>query len=368
MGGIITQTFWKRKNKKGLFLTYFFYENRSEIHVTVIKIGGDHCTVYLPLLSVRACFPFLIAYGIAVLLNPAVRKNKQTLEDQTGNLKCIVGAARVCGGWWIARYGRICTDQSSQKTGSELRFRCRAGNAGMESVLSACRGTLWNTERLCRTLCFLLCANALAKMPDRCGTKVDELFDRLCERFSGRLYDLYCHYGLYDPDPCRLSEYPKKAVEHPIGNLIYRIGRNMKKAGGTYLKAQLIILLIISSICCVGLFLTGNSYAVLVGCGIGLCDALPFFGTGTVFIPWLLFKVFCGQYLLAGAYGIIYLICNFTREFLEPKLIGSKLSIHPMLVLISTYVGLCVFGVFGFFLGPVAGLLIAEIYKASEEG
>jgi len=50
------------------------------------------------------------------------------------------------------------------------------------------------------------------------------------------------------------------------------------------------------------------------------------------------------------------------------KLIGSKLSIHPMLVLISTYVGLCVFGVFGFFLGPVAGLLIAEIYKASEEG
>ena len=168
-----------------------------------------------------------------------------------------------------------------------------------------------------------------------------------------------------------LADYPnirKKAVEHPIGNLIYRIGRNMKKAGGTYLKAQLIILLIISSICCVGLFLTGNSYAVLVGCGIGLCDALPFFGTGTVFIPWLLFKVFCGQYLLAGAYGIIYLICNFTREFLEPKLIGNKLSIHPMLVLISTYVGLCVFGVFGFFLGPVAGLLIAEIYKASEEG
>ena len=98
-------------------------------------------------------------------------------------------------------------------------------------------------------------------------------------------------------------------------------------------------------------------------------DAPPlFFGTGTVFIPWLLFKVFCGQYLLAGAYGIIYLICNFTREFLEPKLIGNKLSIHPMLVLISTYVGLCVFGVFGFFLGPVAGLLIAEIYKASEEG
>ncbi|MDY5775802.1 MAG: AI-2E family transporter, partial [Lachnospiraceae bacterium] len=120
-------------------------------------------------------------------------------------------------------------------------------------------------------------------------------------------------------------------------------------------------------ICCIGLFLTGNSYAILVGCCIGLCDALPFFGTGTVFIPWLLIKVFCGQYVLAAAYGIIYLICNFTREFLEPKLIGNKLAIHPMLVLISTYIGLCVFGVFGFFLGPVGVFLIAEIYKISEE-
>ena len=213
MGGIITQTFWKRKNKKGLFLTYFFYEKRSEkFHVTVIKNCSDHGTGLSGIpLSVRACFSISDRVWNCSAAQSAVRKNKQTLEDQTGNLKCIVGAARVCGGWWIARYGRICTDQSSQKTGSELRFRCRAGNAGMESVLSACRGTLRNTERLCRTLCFLLCANALAKMPDRCGTKVDELFDRLCERFSGRLYDLYCHYGLYDPDPCRLSEYPKKS-------------------------------------------------------------------------------------------------------------------------------------------------------------
>ena len=59
MGGIITQTFWKRKNKKGLFLTYFFYEKRSEkFHVTVIKNCGDHGTGLSGIpLSVRACFP-----------------------------------------------------------------------------------------------------------------------------------------------------------------------------------------------------------------------------------------------------------------------------------------------------------------------
>ena len=296
----------------------------------LLKIAVITALVYLAFRYLLGLvFPFLIAYGIAVLLNPLLEKINRHWKIKRGILSALlVLLVFAVAGGLLGMAGYALISQAKKLV------------QNYDSV--AAQGTqVWNL----------------------CCQRVEEL----CGIQNG--YVEHC-VSSYVPILI-LADYPnirKKAVEHPIGNLIYRIGRNMKKAGGTYLKAQLIILLIISSICCVGLFLTGNSYAVLVGCGIGLCDALPFFGTGTVFIPWLLFKVFCVQYLLAGAYGIIYLICNFTREFLEPKLIGNKLSIHPMLVLISTYVGLCVFGVFGFFLGPVAGLLIAEIYKASEEG
>ena len=308
MGGIITQTFWK-KRIKGTFLTYF-YEKRSEkFHVTVIKNCSDHGTGLSGIpLSVRACFSISDRVWVAVL-NPLLEKINRRWKIKRGILRCIAGAARVCGGWWIAQYG----------IGYALISQAKKLVQNYDSV--AAQGTqVWNlccqrVEELCGIQNGYVehCVSSYVPMLwQKCRTDVvPKLMNYSIGYVKGFLVGFTIFIVIMVSTILILADYPnirKKAVDHPIGNLIYRIGRNMKKAGGTYLKAQLIILLIISSICCVGLFLTGNSYAVLVGCGIGLCDALPFFGTGTVFIPWLLFKVFCGQYLLAGAYGIIYLI------------------------------------------------------------
>lgn len=162
-----------------------------------------------------------------------------------------------------------------------------------------------------------------------------------------------------------LSDYDNiriRIMKTSVGDFLQHLSIDTKRAGGMYLKAQFIILLIISGICVVGLFLTGNSYALLAGIGIGLCDALPFIGTGIIFVPWLIIKLFQGEYWMALIYGVMYIICNLTREFLEPKLVGKKLGIHPLFVIFSIYVGISMFGMFGVILGPVSGLLIWEIY------
>lgn len=336
--------------------------------IQLLKIAIITVLVYLAFQYILGLiFPFLIAYGIAVLLNPLLEKIQRKWRIKRGILSAllvlltflivggILGGASyaliVQGKKFVENYDvfaargahawKVCCDRVEDICG------IRAGR--VDGYISAHAPMIW----------------------EKCQTQViPKVMNYSIGYARGFLVGFSILVVIAVSTILILADYPdirKKITENPIGNLTYQIGRNMKSAGGTYLKAQLLILLIISVICCVGLFLTGNSYAILAGCGIGLCDALPFFGTGTVFIPWLLIKVFCGQYLLAAAYGMIYLICNFTREFLEPKLIGSKLSIHPMMVLISTYIGLCIFGVFGFFLGPVAGLLIFEIYKVTEE-
>ncbi len=149
-----------------------------------------------------------------------------------------------------------------------------------------------------------------------------------------------------------------------IGKLAVRLKQHAKEAGGTYLKAQIIILLIISLICAAGLFLTGNSYALLAGVGIGLCDALPFIGTGTIFVPWMIIDIINGKYVLAAVYGLLYLICSFVRQMLEPKLIGGKLGYPPIVVLISIYIGIHVYGAAGVLMGPGSAFLIYELYRA----
>lgn len=150
--------------------------------------------------------------------------------------------------------------------------------------------------------------------------------------------------------------------KNSIGKTALQVCRRTYAAGGAYLKSQLIILAIITVICVAGLYLSGNKYALLTGCGIGICDAMPFLGTGTVFVPWALFEVIQGKYMLASIYAAIYTICTLMREILEPKLLGNKLGMPPLTVIISMYVGLKIYGLWGFALGPLSYILIKEIY------
>lgn len=164
-----------------------------------------------------------------------------------------------------------------------------------------------------------------------------------------------------------LTDYPNlsRAVrKSEVGKLAIQMKQHAKEAGGTYLKAQITILLVISLICMAGLFLTGNSYALLAGMGIGLCDALPFIGTGTIFVPWMVIDIINGKYVLAAVYGILYVVCSFVRQFLEPRLIGGRLGYPPIVVLMSIYIGVHVYGAAGVLLGPISGFLIYELYMA----
>lgn len=162
-----------------------------------------------------------------------------------------------------------------------------------------------------------------------------------------------------------LKDYGKirAALEnHPIGNMGLRVCRRTYEAGGAYIKSQIIIMFVITAICVAGLYLSGNEYALLAGCGIGICDAMPFLGTGTVFVPWAVFKMIQGEYMMAAIYAVIYTVCSLMREILEPKLLGNKLGMHPLAVIVSIYVGLGIYGLWGFALGPLSYILIREIY------
>lgn len=164
-----------------------------------------------------------------------------------------------------------------------------------------------------------------------------------------------------------LSDYQnihEKIAKNMIGNRMFQISDHMKHAGGTYIRAQLIIMVVVSGVCVLGLYLTHNSCAFVGGIAIGLCDALPFLGTGTVFVPWIIIKIFQGKYGMAIAYASIYITCSLIREFAEPKLVGKGLGIHPILVVISIYIGICLYGCWGVILGPLSALMIWEIYKS----
>lgn len=133
--------------------------------------------------------------------------------------------------------------------------------------------------------------------------------------------------------------------------------------GGAYLKSQFIIIAIVTALCVIGLYLLGNDYALLLGIVIGLLDALPFLGTGTVLLPWALVLLFQKKFWQAVGYVVLFLVTNTARELLEPKLVGERIGIYPFVVALSVYVGICLFGPLGVFTGPVSLILIMEICR-----
>lgn len=159
------------------------------------------------------------------------------------------------------------------------------------------------------------------------------------------------------------DEMHEKLMEYSLYGHIHRITQRMWKQGGMYLKAQMIIILIITGICAAGLWILGNPYFLLLGIVIGLTDALPFIGTGTALVPMAVYEMFRGDYKLAAGYVMLFLITYVTREFLEPRLIGSKLGVYPFVMVAVVYAGLYLYGAAGVLLGPVTLLLVTEIVR-----
>ncbi len=133
--------------------------------------------------------------------------------------------------------------------------------------------------------------------------------------------------------------------------------------GAAYIKTQLIIMSITAGVCTFALFLIGNSYPLMIGILIGILDALPILGTGTVMIPWIVILLISGKIYRALVLVAAYIICYIVRQFLEPKLMGSRMGVHPLVLLITMYAGFFVFGIFGFVLGPAAYLIVTEVVK-----
>ena len=139
------------------------------------------------------------------------------------------------------------------------------------------------------------------------------------------------------------------------------IGRRLVSVGSAWLKSEMVIISVTAALCTIALFLIGNDYALLLGFGIGLVDALPFLGAGVILIPWALVLLIQKQWLKGILFLGLYIVCYFLRQILEARIMGNCMGLTPLETLASMYVGLQLFGISGFLLGPVGLLMIEDL-------
>lgn len=125
-----------------------------------------------------------------------------------------------------------------------------------------------------------------------------------------------------------------------------------------FLKAQLILLTMTFMESLIGLNIIGVKYALIISIFVSLVDILPVLGTGSVYVPWAIVSIIIGKYRLGISLLVLYAVIIVIRYMVEPKVVGQQLGIHPLISLISMYVGAKVMGPIGVILGPTIAVTI----------
>lgn len=162
---------------------------------------------------------------------------------------------------------------------------------------------------------------------------------------------------------CMLKNYHHLFQKGRLCGYIQQIWGHVMHLLGVYVRAEGTIALIQAIVCSIGLWIMKNPYSLMLACLIGIVDALPVFGSGTILVPWAVFRFLTGDIQMGVGLLILYALCTLNRQLLEPRLLGQKLGMSTLLTLFLMYIGYRLFGIFGFILGPVGYLLGREIFQ-----
>ena len=160
-------------------------------------------------------------------------------------------------------------------------------------------------------------------------------------------------------------------VEHHLPKIwVKKLGKHFREiieSLGSFLKAEVILVFISFIEVLIGLYLfkvfgLNIEYPFLMALLIGFVDAIPILGSGTVMIPWAIIVAINGDITLGIAITVLWIIISIVRQLLEPKIVSKQLGIHPIFTLIAMYTGFKITGVIGLLLGPIALIIIKNIF------
>jgi sporulation integral membrane protein YtvI len=131
-----------------------------------------------------------------------------------------------------------------------------------------------------------------------------------------------------------------------------------------FFKAYSILISLTAIITIIGLKIMGNEYYLTIGILTGLLDILPIVGPGTIFVPWIIWELVTGHTPMGLGLLVLYATTSVVRQFAEPKILGDNIGLHPLVTVMSLYIGLKLGGVAGMIAGPVLMVIIIACYRA----
>ena len=141
------------------------------------------------------------------------------------------------------------------------------------------------------------------------------------------------------------------------------MGHSFRTAVLGFFRSQLIFALVDMAIILVAFFIIGVPYPLPIALLLCFLDFIPFFGAGTVLLPWGAICIVLGLTTMGAQLILLYAILYILRRIFEPRVLGGATGFSSLQMLFSMYAGMKLYGVAGLVIAPIVWITAANFLR-----
>jgi predicted PurR-regulated permease PerM len=156
---------------------------------------------------------------------------------------------------------------------------------------------------------------------------------------------------------------------------VERLAHEVDQVLGGVIRGQGMVCLFLAIFYATGLWFTGLRYGVVIGLLTGLFSFIPYIGMALGLCVGLVVAVFQFQdWVMVAVVVAVFAAGQFIEgNFVTPRLVGSRIGVHPVWLIFAVLAGAALFGIVGALLAVPAAAVIGvflrfglERYRTSE--
>ena len=309
--------------------------------------------------SLKYAFPFVIAFIIAILLKPiknkilSLNKNSKKIKLTNGFVSFLLTITIVI--LMLSALGAILYEIILQ-TGKLLEYLTNPSTVeeiinAIDSFVSSILAGLNNldpsiVEKINEGIMTIV--KVISSFATTLGKKMLSLAGSIPGALITVIVTLISTY-FFTKEIENIQIGVKNIFSEKGHKLFSTVKDKMNSVFGGYIKAYLLIMLVIAFISSVIFTLARVSYALPLAILTAVLDFLPIIGAGLVYGILAIIMYFSGSKTAAIILLIGYVIVALVRQLLEQNLVASFIGVHPIVMIIGLFIAITPLGFLGMF-------------------
>jgi len=161
----------------------------------------------------------------------------------------------------------------------------------------------------------------------------------------------------------RITSFVKRQLPVRWRELLHNARVQLGRTLWSYTRSYALILLITFGEIAIGLSIIGIRNATGIAVAVAIFDILPVVGSGLVLLPWTIVTLISGNLGTGIGLAVVYIVVIVVRQIIEPKIVGDRVGLHPLVTILCMVLGTYLFGAVGLLGLPITVALIHALNK-----